>query len=104
MVDSDILCLPSLSTEGFPTCILEGVVCDNYIITTSGGGAKELITDKDYGIILEENTADCLYDAIMSVLDEKEYREKAIALCYDRVVNNYTWKHTADALLNLIEE
>lgn len=104
MACSSILCLPSLSTEGFPTCILEGVVCDNYIITTSGGGAKELITDRDYGIVLAENTAECLYDAIVGVLDEKEYRERATRLCYDRVINNYTWKHTADAILSLINK
>jgi glycosyltransferase involved in cell wall biosynthesis len=101
---SNVLCLPSLSTEGFPTVILEGVVCDNYVITTSGGGAKELITDRDYGIILPENTVDALYEAIMDVADDREYREAATARCYDRVINNYTWKHTADAFLNLLEK
>ncbi|MBR5242173.1 MAG: glycosyltransferase family 4 protein, partial [Clostridia bacterium] len=101
---SNVLCLPSLSTEGFPTVILEGVVCDNYVITTSGGGAKELITDKDYGIILPENTTDALYEAIMEVADDKEYREAATARCYERVVNNYTWRHIADTFLALIEK
>lgn len=99
---SDILSLPSLATEGFPTVILEGTVCGNYTITTSGGGAKELITDRDYGIVLPENTVDELYAAIMSVIDEKEYREKAVERCYERVINNYTWKHTAENFLSII--
>ncbi len=103
MACSDILCLPSLSTEGFPTVILEGVVCGNYIITTSGGGAKELITDEQYGIVLKENTADALYTALLDVIDKPQYRQEATARCYERVVNNYTWRHTADALLRLID-
>jgi hypothetical protein len=60
--------------------------------------------DRDYGIILPDNNEDGVREAILSVLDEKDYREKATALCYDRIVNNYTWKHTADAFLRLIEQ
>ncbi len=103
LCQSDIFCLPSYS-EGFPTCVIEACVCDSFIITTYRGDAKEIVIDNEHGIILPDANKDGLYEAIMSVLDKDEAREKAIRLCYDRVVNNYTWKNTADALLNLIEE
>ncbi len=103
LCQSDIFCLPSYS-EGFPTCVIEACVCESFIITTYRGDAKEIVIDKEHGIILPDANEDGLYEAIMSVLDEKEYRQNATKLCYERVINNYTWKNTADALLNLIEE
>ena len=102
LCQSDIFCLPSYS-EGFPTCVIEACVCNSFVITTERGDAKEIVIDKEHGIILPDANEDKLYEAIMSVLDEKEYRENAIGLCYDRVINNYTWKHTANALLALLD-
>lgn len=99
---SDIFCLPSYS-EGFPTCVIEACVCGAFVITTYRGDAKEIITDKEHGIILPDANENGLYEAIMSVLDEKEYRERAARLCFDRVVSNYTWKNTADRLLELLD-
>ena len=100
---SDIFCLPSYS-EGFPTCVIEACVCGSYIITTYRGDAKEIVINEEHGIILPDANEDGLYDAIMKSLDNKEHRDNAIKLCYDRVINNYTWKHTASTLLSLIDE
>ena len=103
LTQSDIFCLPSFS-EGFPTCVLEAGICRAFVITTARGDAKEVVRDRNYGIILPDNNEEGVYEALLSVLDEAAYREKATALCYDRIVNNYTWKHTADAFLALLEK
>ena len=100
---SDIFCLPSFS-EGFPTCVLEASICDTFVITTRKGDAKEIIKNRDYGIILPDNNEDGLYEAMVDVLDKKDYRERAAALSKDLVVNNYTWKNTADSLIKLMEK
>ena len=102
LTQSDIFCLPSFS-EGFPTCVIEAGVCKSFVITTFRGDAKEIISTKEHGIILPDNNEDGLYQAILSVLDEKEYRQKATELCYDIIVNNYTWKHTAENFLKIID-
>ena len=102
MSASDIFCLPSFS-EGFPTCVIEACVCRAFIITTFRGDAKEIVKTREHGIILPDNNEKGVLDALVEVLDKKEYRENAIRLCYDEVANNFTWKHTADALLALIE-
>ncbi len=99
--DSDIFCLPSVS-EGFPTSVLEAIVCNNFIITTYTGGAKEIIENEKYGVILPDNNEAGLYDTIMKVVDEEEYRNKAVRLSYDRVKENYTWKQTVDKFLTLL--
>ncbi|MBQ7363397.1 MAG: glycosyltransferase family 4 protein [Clostridia bacterium] len=97
----DIFCLPSFS-EGFPTCVIEACVAHNYIITTYRGDAKEIVTDREHGIILPDNNEDGVYEALLGVLDDPEHRRAAAELCYSTVVNNYTWRHTADAIINLI--
>ncbi len=99
---SDIFCLPSFS-EGFPTCVIEAGVCKTFVITTFRGDAKEIISTKEHGIILPDNNEEGLYQAIISVLDEPQYRKNAAELCYDVIINNYTWKHTAERFLQLID-
>ncbi len=99
---SDIFCLPSFS-EGFPTCVIEAGVCHAFVITTFRGDAKEIVRTEEHGIILPDNREEGVYEAILRVLDRKEYRECACALCYERIVQNYTWKHTADRFLALLE-
>jgi glycosyltransferase involved in cell wall biosynthesis len=100
---SDIFCLPSYS-EGFPTCVIEACVMKNYVITTRRGDAKEIVKDENYGIILPDSNEDGVYNAISSVLDKPEHRRKAGELCYDTVKNNYTWEHTANVFLELIDK
>ena len=98
---SEIFCLPSVS-EGFPTCVLEAAICNSFVITTFRGGAKEFIINKDYGIILPDNNEERLYQAIMQVLPQNEYREHAEQLCYQRVLENYTWEQTVNSFLELL--
>jgi len=99
---SEIFCLPSVS-EGFPTCVLEAAMCNSFVITTFRGGAKEFIINRDYGIILPDNNEEGLYRAIMQVLSQKKYREHAVRLCYQRVLENYTWEQTVNSFLTLLD-
>lgn len=100
---SEIFCLPSFS-EGFPTCVLEAGTCDNYVITTFRGGAKELITDEKFGTILPDNAEEGVYKALNEMIDRPDYRKEAAAKCRERIAANYTWAHTAEKFLSLIEE
>lgn len=100
--ESNIFCLPSVS-EGFPTTVLEAVVCENYVISTFRGGTKELIKNRDYGIILQDNNPEKIYAAIMEVIDEKKYMEKSVQMCYKSIMKNYTWNKTVEKFLKLLE-
>ncbi|MFQ9933802.1 MAG: glycosyltransferase family 4 protein [Lachnospiraceae bacterium] len=101
LAESDIFCLPSVS-EGFPTTVLEAAVSDNFIISTYNGGTKELIKDSRYGIILPDNSSEGIYKALIKVLEKKEYRKSAAKMCYDRVVNTYTWNYTVKKFLDFL--
>jgi len=72
----DVFLFPSLS-EGLGIAILEALVAKKLVIASSVGGIKELIKDRETGILAEPANADDLYKAIKWVLENKE---KAIAL------------------------
>jgi glycosyltransferase involved in cell wall biosynthesis len=99
---SNIFCLPS-DSEGFSTSLLEAAACNNYIITTARGGAKELLPDDSYGLVIEHNDIDSVYNALNEALDNRKKREIGISKTYKRVENNFTWKHTADKVIQLAQ-
>ena len=61
------------------------------MVTTERGGAKETFPTDDYGMVIKNNDVDLLEHSLMKVIDDKEKREKAVQLAYDRLKENYTW-------------
>lgn len=100
---SDIFCLPS-DSEGFPTSVLEAVACRCFVITTYRGGAKELIIDDSYGIIMEDNTTESVRAHLEKVLDDDVYRTDAEDKSYDRLVRYFTWDATAEKVMQIAAE
>lgn len=98
--DSDIFCLPSFS-EGFSTSVLEAVACGCYVITTERGGSKEMITSRDYGMIIKNNEKKRVYDALTEIIDKDDERTMACIKCYDKLKSNYTWDIVSDKVIEL---
>lgn len=98
---SDIYCLPSVS-EGMSTSVLEAIATNTFVITTYNGGARELITSEDYGIITKGNTAQETKAAIERALDSG-YRKSACENAYQRLVDGFTWQKTAEKLESLVK-
>lgn len=98
--DSDIFCLPSFS-EGFSTSVLEAVACGCYVITTERGGSKEMITSRDYGMIIKNNEKQRVYDALTEIIDKDDERTMACIKCYDKLKSNYTWDIVSDKVIEL---
>lgn len=100
---SDIFCLPSFS-EGFSTSALEAAACRCYIITTKRGGTKELLVGTEYGVVMENNSVKSILDALEKSISNRAERENAIALCYERLKENYTWEKTAGKIEQIFAE
>jgi glycosyltransferase involved in cell wall biosynthesis len=96
---SDIYCLPSVS-EGMSTSVLEAIATNTFVITTYNGGAREVITSDEYGIITMSNTVFETQVAIEKALD-KEYRKAATEKAYQRLMEGFTWQKTAENLEKL---
>ncbi len=99
---TDIFCLPS-DSEGFSTSILEAAACGCYIVTTERGGAKEMLLDPSYGMIIRKNDTETVTEALRRVLPKEEYRRKAASKTYQRLKENYTWEITAERVHRLAE-
>ena len=99
--ESDIYCLPSFS-EGMSSSVLEAMATKTFVITTKRGGAAEIITDGDYGIIMESNSVTEIKNAILSALNKK-YREKCVNNCYKKLSEMITWKRTAEKILKIMD-
>lgn len=102
LMQTDIFCLPS-DSEGFPTSVLEAVACGCFVITTETGGAKEMITGREYGIILPDNRVERITEALREVLNAPEDRKKVAEAAYERLKESYTWETTAKQVDDLAQ-
>lgn len=101
MCESEIFCLPTDYAEGFPTGVLEAAACGAFVITTSRGGSKELISDEGLGIILKQNNAAELYNAFKKVLSNEAYRISAVEKCREKLLQQHTWDKASDVLIDI---
>ncbi len=100
LAESDIYCLPSVS-EAFCGGVLEAVACRCYIITTSQGGSKELISSEELGMIIDRNDADTVYHALKNCLENWQECKRAADKAYDKLMNHFTWDIIIDQVRNL---
>lgn len=98
---TDIFCLPTDYPEGFPTSVLEAAACECFVITTTSGGSKELISNNSYGIILKENSVEMISESIERVMLASDYRKQAVTLTYQRLLEQFTWEKNARIIENL---
>jgi len=89
----DCFCLPS-DSEGFPTTVLEAILCRCYVITAPYGGAKEIISSAEYGCVMPDNSSGSIYNAVMSFMENRALCEKATDAAYLHFLNGFTWENT----------
>lgn len=100
---ADVFVLAS-ETEGFPTSVLEAMACKTFVVTTYAGGSKEIITDRSFGMLIEDNSVQTIYAALKEVLADSRYRQLAEEKCFARVKENYSWGASARIIENIIDK
>lgn len=98
---ADVFCLPS-DSEGFSSSVLEAAACKCFVITTEKGGSKELIVDRNHGIIIPDNKLENVMNALEDASENQDYRDSAVETAYDRLIHNYTWDIVAQKVCELI--
>ena len=101
---SDIFCLPTDYPEGFPTSVLEAAACGCYVVTTTNGGSKELILNREYGAVLSKNGVENIMEAIRYAAQNTQYAHKAVQNTYARLEKRFTWENTASQLIEIAEK
>ena len=75
---ADIFCMPS-SFETFGMTNVESMACGTPVITTDVGGISEYAVHEKNAIVLSENTASNISDAISLVLSSPDLRERLVS-------------------------
>ncbi|WP_069632159.1 glycosyltransferase [Campylobacter pinnipediorum] len=72
--------------EGFSNVLLEALACEKTIISTSHkSGAKELLGDNEYGLLVGVDDEKSMQEAMQNILDNEELRYKYESRAYERV-------------------
>ena len=71
----DVLLIPSMMPDPFPTTVLEAMMFSKPYITTNNGGASE-ITEKQYGILIEPGDTEAFKNAILYFLENNNNIQK----------------------------
>ena len=97
LLQADIHCLPTRS-EGFSTVLLEASACGTPSVVTDVGGARELLPDSSYGIIIPSMDAQDIVAAIARLCDDRELLSRESDNCRMLVERSYSWDATAAAV------
>jgi glycosyltransferase involved in cell wall biosynthesis len=74
--ETDIVVLPSISSEAFPRSVIEAMATGKPIIATNVGGCSEAFEDKISGFLVPGKDSGALADKILLLAKNKILREK----------------------------
>ena len=99
---------PSLY-EGFSLPAIEAMSCATPLITTTGGALPEVTgTHGETCLQVPPGDSDALAQMIRTALDDQELRNRVGEAGRQRVIDQWSWKHTAvktvDQYRSLLEE
>lgn len=96
----DIFVLPSISGEGSPAVVKEAAASMVPVVSTDVGGIKEILRNGKEAILVPPNNPSLLAEAIMLILNDKEYRDLLVKEAYERV-KIFDFEIITDAYLKL---
>jgi glycosyltransferase involved in cell wall biosynthesis len=79
----DVFVLPTLPGEGIPRVLLESMTSGMPVITTRVSGIPSLITHEVNGLLMDENGAGPVAEAIARVVTDAALRQRLIANGYE---------------------
>lgn len=94
---ADIAILVSKS-EGLANAWVEALACGTPVIISEAGGARELVTSRDAGRIVDQ-TVEAIVDATKAILTDPPEQDVVRAS-----VNRFSWKNNGDQLLAILRQ
>jgi glycosyltransferase involved in cell wall biosynthesis len=93
--ESELAIVPSLY-EGFSLPAIEAMSCGVPLVSTTGGALPEVVgRDNETAFTVAPGDSEALAARIRTALDDPELRAKVGAQGRQRVIDNWSWKHTA---------
>lgn len=99
---ADICVVPSVYDNSPYTC-LEAMACGRPVVGTSGGGTKEYVLHNESGLIVEPRDPDALANALLTLIQDRELRERLAVQARQRVMDHFQRKEIARQTTELYE-
>ena len=74
--NSHVVCLPSYYREGVPKVLIEAAACERPIVTTDMPGCREIVNDKQNGILVPSRDVESLATALKKTIENPELRRE----------------------------
>jgi glycosyltransferase involved in cell wall biosynthesis len=93
--EAEVAVVPSLY-EGFSLPAIEAMSCGVPLVATTGGALPEVVgADGDTALLVPPGDSDALVARIREALDDAHLRAAVGARGRQRVIDRWTWRHTA---------
>lgn len=97
----DVLLLPTSLNEGLPLTILEALARKIIVISTSRGAICDVITDKETGLLLKDNSVESIAGGINYLIKNQQMWKKMREHGYEKVKNEYSQEAMLEGYGNL---
>ncbi|NCY17219.1 MAG: glycosyltransferase family 1 protein [Actinobacteria bacterium] len=94
--EAELAIVPSLY-EGFSLPAIEAMSCGVPLVATTGGALPEVVgADNDTALCVPPGDSEALAARIAMALDDQALRDRIGAAGRQRVIERWTWRHTAE--------
>ena len=97
---STLVCLPSYR-EGLPKVLIEAAACGRAIVTTDVPGCREIVRDRDNGLLVPARDAQALAEGLRELIEDRELRDRMGVRGRERVEAEFADEHVVRATLDL---
>ncbi len=102
---ADVAVVPSGSREAFGLVNVEAMSCGLPVVATRAGGMKEIIRDGVTGYLVNPEQVETEMRArLLELLNDDQLRMEMGLRSRERVEQHFTWQHSADRWLELLQE
>ena len=100
----DVAVVPSTEPESFGLVAIEAMLCKKPVIASDFGGLKEIVVNKETGLLFEPSNQKSLANAMQFLIDSSELRQTFGNNGYERAIRLFTLKEYTQKIKSICEK